>query len=47
MGRLVVPLLRERFAVRVFDLRPLAGEDEYVRGDATDHAAVLVALASD
>lgn len=40
-GGLVVPLLRGA----VFDLRSPAGEDEYVRGDATDHAAVLAALA--
>jgi nucleoside-diphosphate-sugar epimerase len=45
VGGLVVPLLRERFAVRVFDLRPAAGDGEYVRGDATDHTAVLAALA--
>jgi nucleoside-diphosphate-sugar epimerase len=44
VGGLVVPLLRERFAVRVFDLRPPDGEGEYVRGDATDHTAVLAAL---
>jgi nucleoside-diphosphate-sugar epimerase len=49
VGRLVVPLLRQRFTVRVFDLRPPdgdgAGNGEYVPGDATGHAAVLAALA--
>jgi nucleoside-diphosphate-sugar epimerase len=45
VGGLVMPLLRQRFAVRVFDLRPPPGAGEYVRGDATDHAAVLAALA--
>lgn len=45
MGSLAVPLLRQRFAVRVFDLRAPAGDGEYVPGDATGHAAVLAALA--
>jgi nucleoside-diphosphate-sugar epimerase len=45
VGRLALPLLRQRFAVRVLDLRAPAGGDEYVRGDATGHAAVLAALA--
>jgi uncharacterized protein YbjT (DUF2867 family) len=45
VGRLVVPLLRQRFAVRVFDLRPPDGNGEYAPGDATGHAAVLAALA--
>ena len=45
MGKLAVPLLRQRFAVRVLDLRAPAGDGEYVRGDATGHAAVLAALA--
>ena len=45
VGGLVVPLLREGLAVRVLDLRPPDHEGEYVRGDATDHTAVLAALA--
>lgn len=45
VGGLVAPLLRERFAVRVFDLRPPVGEGEYVRGDATDRTAALAAVA--
>jgi nucleoside-diphosphate-sugar epimerase len=45
VGRLAVPLLRQRFAVRVLDILAPAGGDEYVRGDATGHAAVLAALA--
>jgi NAD dependent epimerase/dehydratase family len=41
VGKLAVPLLRQRFAVRVFDLRAPAGGGEYVPGDATGHAPVL------
>jgi nucleoside-diphosphate-sugar epimerase len=44
VGRLAVPLLRQRFAVPVFDLRASDGDGEYVPGDATGRAAVLAAL---
>ena len=45
VGSLAVPLLRQRFAVRVFDLRPPGVGGEYVPGDATGPAAVLAAPA--
>lgn len=48
VGNLVMPLLRQRFAVRVFDRRPpdgdRSGDGEYVPGDATSQPAVLAGL---
>jgi uronate dehydrogenase len=42
IGPEVVPRLRERFALRLFDLnpRPAEGDDEVVRGDVGDVAAL-------
>ena len=44
VGEMVTPLLSRRSAVRIYDLRPAASEREYVRGDATDYAALLAAM---
>jgi nucleoside-diphosphate-sugar epimerase len=42
VGPHIVPLLRETFALRLFDLRPLPpeGDDEFVRGDIRDFDAL-------
>jgi nucleoside-diphosphate-sugar epimerase len=45
VGAMVTPLLRQRFTLRIFDLRSAADKPGYVRGDATDHAALLAAMA--
>jgi nucleoside-diphosphate-sugar epimerase len=41
---MVTPPLRQRFAVRIYDLRPPGGDCEYVAGDATDYPALLAAM---
>lgn len=42
VGTQIVPLLRQEFALRLFDLKPLLGEsdDEIVRGDICDFEAL-------
>jgi nucleoside-diphosphate-sugar epimerase len=42
---MVTPLLRQQFMLRIFDLRPPAGESGYVHGDATDYPVLLAAMA--
>jgi nucleoside-diphosphate-sugar epimerase len=44
VGGMVAPLLRRQFRLRIFDLRPPAGESGYVQGDATDYPALLAAM---
>src|SRR4051812_11780680 len=48
VGTQVVPLLREQFALRLFDLRPIepVGDDEIVPGDIRDFEALLAASRS-
>ncbi len=45
IGTSIVPLLRESFALRLFDLQPLSpeGDDEVVQGDIRDFPALLEA----
>ena len=45
VGTLIVPLLREHFALRLFDTRelPAAGDDETIRGDVRDFDALRAA----
>jgi nucleoside-diphosphate-sugar epimerase len=45
VGGMVTPLLRQQFTLRIFDLRPPAGESGYVHGDATDYPVLLAAMA--
>jgi nucleoside-diphosphate-sugar epimerase len=45
VGGLLTPLLAQRHAVRVLDLRPPQAGAEYVAADATDYPALLAALA--
>jgi nucleoside-diphosphate-sugar epimerase len=44
VGSLVVPILAETHQVRVFDLRPPAGNQAFVQGDVTDYAALTGAI---
>ena len=44
LGSIVTPPLRQRFAVRIYDLCPPASDCEYVAGDATDYPALLAAM---
>ncbi len=43
VGTQIVPLLREHFALRLFDIQPMKpeGDDEVVQGDIRDFEAVL------
>src|SRR4026209_2008407 len=47
VGTQIVPLLREHFALRLFDLRPLKpiGDDEVLQGDIRDFDALKKAWA--
>lgn len=45
VGSMVAPPLGQRFAVRIYDLKPPAAECEYVSGDATDYPTLLAAMA--
>jgi nucleoside-diphosphate-sugar epimerase len=45
VGGLVAPVLAARHSLRILDLRPPAGGDEYVNADATDYPALAAAMA--
>jgi nucleoside-diphosphate-sugar epimerase len=44
VGRLIVPALADRHAIRVLDPRPPATECDHVAGDATDGSALATAM---